>query len=108
MTHPDIPKRLWAICNPHNGKVVALVESHTAEQACGIAAVQLGWNCGAFLACWLPAARAIGQECAYSELEAENVTGLVPASASFEEVQAVIAEAEDRDDWGRYMARDLD
>jgi len=108
MTIPDIPKRLWAICNPHNGEVVALVESHTAEQACGIAAAQLGWKCGAFHASWLPEARAIDQECAGSELEAENVTGLVPASASFAEVQAVMSVAEERDDGGRYIARDLE
>jgi len=107
-TAEEIPKRLWAVIRPDDDEVIGLRVCHTAEQACAAVAVQLGWNCNAFFASWLPGSRKAEEEGRAAELVATDVTGFVSADASFEDVAQVIEEKGDGIELGRFIARTFD
>lgn len=104
----EIPKRLWAVIRPDTFEVIGLEESHTAEEACGAIARQLGWQCEAFFLSWLPGPRRAEEEGQAVELIAANVTALVASDARLESVQQLLEEREDEIESERYIARSLD
>ena len=101
----QVPQRLWAVLRPDDEEVLALHTCHRGEQACSRVATNLGVQCGAFFASWLPGSRRAEEDGEGFELIAVDVTGRVSVDAPLSGVSSVLKQHFEDFELERFVAR---
>ena len=105
MNTPSIPLRLWAIQAPNDGRLVALVESITPQDACDSAARLLDMEVGSFVSLKSGSGRELDQSSEGEIFFAINVSGVLTLDdVGRLDDQSVRAKVAELDDFEEFIA----